>query len=745
MKLQWAGAGARLLLLATSSLEGVNAMGKYMLEAMNSERVSGYGPVDKPSWVPTFFDESPPYNGHRISREGWTVTCSSEESDDYACQNVIDGSNTTSWRSRPVGDGSKGGHSITVDLGNHYSVSALVILPPIDIDTTGTDGLITHHEVWVSSDNKNWQGPVAYGMWPNTNRQRMSAFEPTSARYVKLTTNNAEAGESSWVGISELNLYATLYTIPRDDPTKLGLWGPTIDFPVVPVAGAQEASGNIVLWSSWASDQFHSTPGGQTAMARWNPFTNEVSKRIVTNTQHDMFCPGISIDGTGMMVVTGGNDASQTSLYDAGKDEWIKGTEMHLRRGYQASTTLADGRVFVIGGSWAGGSNVAKDGEVYDPATGNWTMLPGAKAKPMLTDDMEGPWRADNHGWLFGWKQNSVFQAGPSKAMNWYYVDGEGRVEGAGSRLDDDDSMSGNAVMFDAVKGKILTMGGSPDYDKSWATSNAHVITLPDEPGQKPDVQPAGTGGQQNNGTMHSERVFHTSVVLPDGKVFITGGQTFGVAFNEENVQLVPELYDPETNTFTQLAQNNVIRVYHSISILLPDGRVLNGGGGLCGNCSANHYDAQIFTPPYLLTKSGDLRPRPAITTPDKKLLRGGDTIQVGRTLKFRTNRRIASASLVRLCTTTHTVNTDQRRVPLVLRRRVPVLGRYHVTIPNDPGVVIPGYWMLFVMDENGTPSVAKTIMITSNENGKKTIGASDDEETQYSSWRSRFQIELAK
>ncbi|KAK3497075.1 putative galactose oxidase precursor [Neurospora hispaniola] len=704
------------------SLEGVNAMGTYLLEAMNQERVSGYGPVDEPSWVPTFFDESPPHKGHRISREDWTLTCSSEESD-YPCQNAIDGSNTTSWRSGPISH-LKGHISITVDLKNHYSVSALVILPPID---TEKDGLITHHEIWVSMDNKNWKGPIAYGMWPNSNRQRLSAFEPTSARYVKLTAN-AEATESSWIGISELNLYATLYTIPRDP--KNGLWGPTIDFPVVPVAGAQEKSGNIVLWSSWASDQFHSTPGGQTAMARWNPFTKEVSKRIVTNTQHDMFCPGISIDGTGMMVVTGGNDASPTSLYDGELDKWIKGPDMHLRRGYQASTTLADGRVFVIGGSWAGGSNIAKDGEIYDPATRNWTMLPGAKVKPMLTDDMEGPWRADNHGWLFGWKKNSVFQAGPSKAMNWYYVEGEGSFKGAGERGEDDDSMSGNAVMFDAVNGKILTIGGSPDYDKSWATSNAHVITL-GEPGQEPDVRAAGQGGK-----MHSERVFHTSVVLPDGKVFIAGGQTFGIAFNEENVQFVPELYDPESNTFTELSQNNVVRVYHSLSILLPDGRVLNAGGGLCGNCSANHYDAQIFTPPYLLTENGEERSRPEITT---KL---PDTIEVGGKLKFHTNRRIASASLVRLCSATHTVNTDQRRVPLHFRRRMPVFGRYHVHIPNDPGIVIPGYWMLFVMDEAGTPSIAKTIMITSN---VKTIGGASDEQTQYSSSRMRFQIELAK
>ncbi|KAJ9248383.1 CAZyme family AA5 [Paecilomyces variotii] len=707
MTLHW----AQLLLWA--SLGGVHAMSPYMLEAMKAERVSGYGTYDVPSWKPAFNDESPPYKGHRIPREDWELKCSSSH-EQHECKYAIDGTNTTSWRS----SSEHGHHSITVDLKQIYHVSAVVVLPPID---TGVEGLITEHEIYVSNDNEHWEDPVAYGMWPDTNRQRMSVFEPTSARYVRISTSSKDARkEQSWVGISELNIFGTLYAIPQD-PTR-GVWGPTLDFPVVPVAGAQEASGHIVLWSSWASDQFHSTPGGKTAMTRWNPLTKDVSKRIVTNTQHDMFCPGISIDGTGMMVVTGGNDASQTSLYNATADKWVTGQAMHLRRGYQASTTLSDGRVFVIGGSWAGGSNIPKDGEVYDPYTGNWTMLPGAKVEPMLTDDQEGAWRADNHGWLFGWKNQTVFQAGPSKAMNWYFVEGEGSYRGVGNRLDDDDSMSGNAVMFDAVKGKILTIGGSPDYDKSWASRNAHIITLR-EPGEEPIVELAA-----KNGEMHSERVFHTSVVLPDGKVFIAGGQEFGIPFNEENVKFIPELYDPETDTFTELQQNNVVRVYHTLSILLPDGRVLNGGGGLCGNCSANHYDAQIFTPPYLLTETGEARPRPEIIS------QVPDEVQVGEALTFETRNEVKSASLVRLGSATHTVNTDQRRVPLDLAR-ISSMGayRYEVQLPGDPGILIPGYWMLFVMDNDGVPSIAKTIMITV-EHKQKTIQPAKEHHAEISS-----------
>jgi galactose oxidase len=309
---------------------------------------------------------------------------------------------------------------------------------------------------------------------------------------------------------------------------------------------------------------------------------------------------------------------------------------------------------------------------------------------------------------------------------NWYSVAGKGDVKPAGKRgvkvvggkrEDGEDSMSGKAVMFDAVGGKILTFGGSPDYDKSWAHAKAHVITL-GEPNKDFVVEKAGKDGK-----MHVDRVFHTSVVLPDGTVFIVGGQEFGVAFNEENVQFTPELYDPKTNTFCEMQKNNMIRVYHSVSILVPDGRVLTGGGGLCGNCSANHSDAQLYTPPYLLTESGAERERPAFA-PD---LPG--ELTVGSQLSFNTTREISDASLVRICSASHTVNTDQRRVPLDLIHVSS--GRsheYEVTLPDDAGILIPGYWMMFVMDSAGTPSIAETILIKTNDpkQGGQVIASSD-------------------
>lgn len=173
---------------------------------------------------------------------------------------------------------------------------------------------------------------------------------------------------------------------------------------------------------------------------------------------------------------------------------------------------------------------------------------------------------------------------------------------------------------------------------------------------------------------------------------------------------MTPEIYHPEWDVFLPLKQNNIVRVYHSLSILLPDATVLNGGSGLCGNCTANHYDAQIFTPPYLLREDGTPAERPS--KPD---IVNNYRVKVGANLAFQADADIRNASLIRLGTVSHTVNTDQRRIPLSFTRSTEAeSGRavFHAAIPNDPGIALPGYYMLFVLNDRGVPSHAATVKV---------------------------------
>jgi galactose oxidase len=150
-----------------------------------------------------------------------------------------------------------------------------------------------------------------------------------------------------------------------------------------------------------------------------------------------------------------------------------------------------------------------------------------------------------------------------------------------------------------------------------------------------------------------------------------------------------------------------VPRVYHSVGLLLPDGRVFSAGGGLCGTgCATNHFDGQIFTPPYLLNADGSAARRPIIASAPTDL-KNGDSFNV------KTVTAVTSFAIVRMGSATHSVDTDQRRLSLPLS--VGLDGTYKLTVPADPGVAVPGYWMLFALDSKGVPSVARIIHITSN------------------------------
>lgn len=371
-----------------------------------------------------------------------------------------------------------------------------------------------------------------------------------------------------------------------------------------------------------------------------------------------------------------------------------------IARGYQSSTILSNGKIFTIGGSWSGPRG-GKPGEIYDPVANSWTLLPGAAVEPMLTTDHEGIFREDNHAWLFPWRNGSVFQAGPSKAMNWYYTDGEGSVSPAGVRDPANDAMCGVNVMYDV--GKIFSAGGAQYYDDAPGLSVAHLIDI-DEVGA-----PATVEALPN---MRYARAFANVVALPDGKVLITGGQGYAKGFTDRDPVFAPELFDPATKTFTELAPEAIPRNYHSVSILLADGTVFSGGGGLCyddgsGTLSehcrstVDHPNGQIFTPPYLTTDE----PRPVIANVVSSSVAPGGELRV----MMEGTAEGVQFSLIRIGSVTHNINSDQRRVSLTPR----IEGADVVlSILADQGVMLPGAWYLFAVSAVGVPSIARTVYI---------------------------------
>jgi galactose oxidase len=274
--------------------------------------------------------------------------------------------------------------------------------------------------------------------------------------------------------------------------------------------------------------------------------------------------------------------------------------------------------------------------------------------------------------------------------MNWVSTTGTGSVTSAGLRSDSADAMNGNAVMYDV--GRILTVGGATAYENVNATTRAYTINL------------NSNAAVARVGDMAYPRAFANGVVLPDGQVLVVGGQSRPVPFSDAGSAMAPEIWNPATGRFTTLAPMATPRNYHSVAVLLPDGRVFVGGGGLCGNCGTNHPDGQIFTPPYLLNNDGTAKARPTIASAPA-------TAAAGSSISVTTGAPVTRFSLMRMSTVTHTVNTDQRRIPLTATSSSGNTST--LQIPANRGVVPPGNYLLFAMDANGVPSVATTIRIS--------------------------------
>jgi hypothetical protein len=193
------------------------------------------------------------------------------------------------------------------------------------------------------------------------------------------------------------------------------------------------------------------------------------------------------------------------------------------------------------------------------------------------------------------------------------------------------------------------------------------------------------------------------ATLLPTGEVLVTGG-TSGTSFSEMSMGVhVAEVWNPETGVWTQLASNAVNRGYHATSILLPDGRVLHAGSGDALDANGDPYpderNAELYSPPYLF--KGD---RPVISSlPAEPYY--GSTIAV----KTPAPSAIAKVSLIAIGSATHAFDMGQRFMWLTFTRTSTAL---NVKIPSSKAIAPPGYYLLFILDANGVPSVGKIVRL---------------------------------
>lgn len=235
--------------------------------------------------------------------------------------------------------------------------------------------------------------------------------------------------------------------------------------------------------------------------------------------------------------------------------------------------------------------------------------------------------------------------------------------------------------------GKVLYAGGG----NTPATNTAEVIDLNQE-----------APSWRLTGPMAFARQHHNATLLPDGTVLATGGTSVGGKTTEGAVYAA-ELWDPFTERWRTLASNKVIRVYHSTSILLPDARVLNAGSG-DGSSLPRELNAEIFSPPYLFDSTGAPAVRPTITGAPA-------TIGYGQSFVVQTPEvaEIGQVTLLRLGSVTHAFDQNQRFNRLSFSQ---ASGGLNVTAPANGNLAPPGHYLLFILNGDGTPSVARVVRL---------------------------------
>lgn len=198
-----------------------------------------------------------------------------------------------------------------------------------------------------------------------------------------------------------------------------------------------------------------------------------------------------------------------------------------------------------------------------------------------------------------------------------------------------------------------------------------------------------------------SIRSLFSCTAFSPNHLITTNSLAEGITFSDRNSIFAVEIWNMKTGKFRRGAKMKIPRNYHSIALLLKDGRIVAAGGGLCNTCSANHPDAEIYTPPYLLNNDGTAATRPRIIS-----LPSGRNIALGRDIQVTVDTSGAHTfALVRTSSVTHSVNNDQRRIPLSIKSKIG--STFTLDVPSSRNVLLPGTYFLFAMNSSGVPSVA--------------------------------------
>ncbi|PCJ12627.1 MAG: hypothetical protein COB04_17470 [Gammaproteobacteria bacterium] len=516
-----------------------------------------------------------------------------------------------------------------------------------------------------------------------------------------------------WIGFSTWDaqvLYADIQ--PSDyyfnpEPHISGQWSAVYDWPIIPIHTLLLPDERLMTFGT----NTVGTQGGHLVydLAEYDassptPFIHDTS---LNPSGSDLFCSAqILSSKTGKALIFGGDDGydesnngnDKTVLFDPSNDSMSQGPTMPLRRWYPTAITLPDGKVLIQGGvdTFVGGGTptAIKTPEIYDPVGNSLSSLLNANSdyaygKYANANTLGNRWWyprswAISSGQVFGISANAMYMLD---------TDGYGAIEEKGYFSANNVGASSTAVMFQPDK--ILQFGGGDTQNDGFSnTPGSTHATVFDLSSGSPEIT--------ETGSLTLGRHWATSTLLANGTVLATGGSEYNVQLNRgQGAARHAELWNPDTGQWQTMSPETHARLYHSTAILLPDGRVLSGGGGAPG--PVNNLNVQIFSPPYLFDQAG-LATRPSLLLTNISYTYGDPiSFDVG------SSDTISRVTLIKSGAVTHSFNSEQRFYELAFNKTNNTITG---TLPSSSSILTPGYYLLFVINDQGTPSVGRLITL---------------------------------
>ncbi len=489
--------------------------------------------------------------------------------------------------------------------------------------------------------------------------------------------------------------------------------------PINPVHAALLHTGKILVVSG--SGNCPPTLGGCPPQAQYTAGAAlmDLSTGSITpmSVGWDMFCNGMSIMQDGRVLINGGTKGygslavvgvngetpftglPNTSIFDPGTESFVDVAPTAHGRWYPTVTELNDGRMMTTSGLNDTDGTNNNTSEIWDGE--KWgAEIPGT---PHITDfpSFQFPLYPRMHLLPTG----HVFYSSPSSAtldfdpstQNWTLV--------AWTIYPGDDPNGertyGTSVLLPLTpqnnySPKVMIMGGDNP-----ATDTTELIDLSPAGAQISDKCQSYAPCWVEGPKMAQARVEMEATILPNGKILVDGGS----AKDEEatTASLKAEIYDPATNAFSSAGSNTFPRLYHNVQLLLPDATVALTGGNPEQGVFENHVE--IYQPSYLFNADGSLATRPVIGAGVPSSISYGGAFSVPTP----DAANIASVVLMKAGSVTHSFDMDQRYVGLSFTVDA---GSLKVTGPPMSNIAPPGYYMLFLVNQAGTPSLASWVQV---------------------------------